>query len=91
MYEFAGFSYKDAKNYHAAIARAWLTADGFNSLYEQRHVLRFISDGELAASAVDGWSLDEDAGFSVQELKAAFAVLRQELLPELIVGKEAVA
>jgi hypothetical protein len=79
-YTFAGCGYGNSRSYHDAIAAEWLCAGGLNTRETMLEVLSDNTDEDLAKSVVayDGWnSLNDESGFSVEELAEATGRLRQ--------------
>lgn len=80
-FEFQSMLHRNAAECAAAIASAFMTADGMNNYDDVTELLANDTDDALADEAISGWGLDQmvPAGFNADgnEIEAAWLETRE--------------
>jgi hypothetical protein len=75
-FEFGGSLYANSRQFHDAIAEAYMTAGGNNDADDVREFFREFADETLADEAADHWDLNSLPDYEHAELIEALARLR---------------
>jgi hypothetical protein len=75
-FEFQSQLFDTSSQMHAAIAHAWLSADGLNDAATICRFFAISTDNKLAKECEEAWELCDSPDYSHDELVQAFADLR---------------